>query len=363
MKKTAKLGFTLIELLVVIAIIAILIGLLLPAVQKVREASARLQSQNNLKQIGIAMHGSLDAMKVFPPILVNQWASFNGTTNVVYNGPYLPYNAATAGGDKTTFFYSLLPFLEQQALHKSIPAFNIMAAQTSDRTKMVGSNPVKVLQSPTDASPYKEIDWSWTWTVHPAGIPYKQTLTSYAPNVRVFGKDYQGQWAGWQVAYANVGGGQQNITGITDGTSNTLGVIEKPMVAGAGVLSSISGAVTGSVGGNDGAQVWCTTDISDRFIPFFGTTCNDPNSAADDVYGQYGRSNCRFGTVDLNEYFHPPSQLLVPSQQRHHNIYPLSSNVVQSLMMDGAVRSITPSISVRSWSAAVTPTGGEVEGF
>ena len=113
MSSLRRRGFTLIELLVVIAIIAILVGLLLPAVQKVRAAAARMTCQNNLKQLGLALHNYEGVNKVFPPAYVTANTRLDGTAfGIGYGDEYRNGPPGWAWG------VFLLPYLEQDNLYR-----------------------------------------------------------------------------------------------------------------------------------------------------------------------------------------------------------------------------------------------------
>jgi prepilin-type N-terminal cleavage/methylation domain-containing protein/prepilin-type processing-associated H-X9-DG protein len=215
---TRRQGFTLIELLVVIAIIAVLIGLLLPAVQKVREASARSKCQNNLRQLGIALHAYHDAVGHFPtprPINPTNWQSGQATS---YDWRVLPVTTETAGG----WMFRILPFVEQGNLHTPLATVTV-TTQVPVVINAIGGKQVKIFQCPSDPR---------SGTLSPGGY----ALTSY---VGVSGND---EWVESGRAGSNARNGvfavhSWNVTSlirgtrmadVTDGLSNTTLVGERP---------------------------------------------------------------------------------------------------------------------------------------
>jgi len=126
----SRKGFTLIELLVVIAIIAILIGLLLPAVQKVREAAARAKCQNNLKQLGLAAHNYHSARGELPCGMIGP------------NDPLQAISVSTGHGSDYGVMLPLLPYMEQDNVYKVIePALITTVGRMDDYRNMNASMP------------------------------------------------------------------------------------------------------------------------------------------------------------------------------------------------------------------------------
>jgi len=153
-------GFTLIELLVVIAIIAILIALLVPAVQKVREAAARAQCQNNLKQIGIGLHSFHDTNKRFPA----------GAADTRPPSGTLSY--PTYGALGSSWMVYLLPFVEQQSLFSSWD-FGLNSGGTNNATNAGAANGVVIS---TYLCPSSTLPISYNFT---AGVTRKLMLSNY----------------------------------------------------------------------------------------------------------------------------------------------------------------------------------------
>ncbi len=218
-------GFTLIELLVVIAIIGVLIALLLPAVQKVREAANRLQCKNNLKQIGIAMHSYHDRMKSFP---IGYFSNLNGPAGRDSSGN-CTYNEIGPGWGWAAY---LLDDLEQSNLKRQI-RFDLKISDPLNASSREIGLPVFVCPSEIESGPIAVVDAN--------GNPICDVgRSSYVAMNGVLGVTSD--------AFDNNGVFLRNrrvrMADITDGLSNTLLVGER---ASNMSRASWTGAVTGGV--------------------------------------------------------------------------------------------------------------------
>jgi prepilin-type N-terminal cleavage/methylation domain-containing protein len=339
-------AFTLIELLVVIAIIAILIGLLLPAVQKVREAAARIQCDNNIKQIGLAVHSYHDSFKKVPPI---------GSWGPTFRNNDFP--AATNGGSLTsgdgatgTWLLHLLPYVEQGNLYSRFSALGNLSTNDASSAYFNAydaliSTPVALFLCPSDGSnPTGQQN-------HSAG---SYASTNYAGNVLVFNPKGQGNL----------------LTAMPHGTSSTIMIAERIQNCDVSIAlgyTSSGQAVIGPAWG------WQYPDHGDgaQWAAFGWWTSGWESINSGTPPGAPAGSCLRTDYYDWSASYSPANPNANPNYLFDVNATIVNCNIfvtnsphatMQVGLGDGSVRSVNSGISKVSWLAVCIPTSTDVPG-